>query len=146
MPAKLSRAEAVWENDLFHGNGRVKGTSGALPEMGVSWSARTEAFGGRTSPEELLAAAHASCFAMALANTLAKQQHPPGKLRVSAEATFDKVGDGFSVTRMALHVTGQVPGATAAQFEEAARAASVGCPISRALKGNVEVTVAAKLE
>ncbi len=145
MAAKQSRAEAVWENDLFHGSGRVKGTSGALPEMGVSWSARTDAFGGRTSPEELLAAAHASCFAMALSNTLAKMQAPPRRLEVSAVATFDKVGDGFSVTTMELSVVGHVPGIDAAKFEEAARSASVGCPISRALKGNVEVRVTARL-
>ncbi len=145
MAAKQSRAEAVWENDLIHGSGRVKGGSGVLPELGVSWSARTEAFGGRTSPEELLAAAHASCFAMGLSNTLAKMQAPPQRLEVTAVATFDKVGDGFSVTTMELTVTGRVAGIDATKFEEAARSASVGCPISRALKGNVEVRVRAKL-
>lgn len=145
MTAKRT-AEAVWENDLIHGSGKVKGHSGALPEVPVSWAARTEQPGGKTSPEELLAAAHASCFSMAFANGLAKLGKPPQRLRVLATATFDKVGDGFSVTTMDLEVHGKVPGIDAAKFEEAAKAASVGCPISRALHGNVTVNVVAKLE
>ena len=144
MAAKRT-AEAVWENDLLHGSGRVKGTSGALPEMGISWSARTEAPGGKTSPEELLAAAHAACFSMALSAGLARMQKPPQRIQVSATATFDKVGDGWKVTTMELNVVGKVPGLTAAEFEAAAQAAGQGCPISGALKGNVAVTVTAQL-
>lgn len=144
MAAKRT-AEAVWENDLLHGSGRVKGTSGALPEMAISWSARTEASGGKTSPEELLAAAHAACFSMALSAGLSRMQKPPQKIQVTATATFDKVGDAWKVTTMELNVVGTVPGLTAAEFETAAQAAGQGCPISGALKGNVAVTVLAKL-
>jgi lipoyl-dependent peroxiredoxin len=145
MAAKRT-ADAVWEGDLPHGNGRVKGTSGGLPEVAVSWAARTEAPGGKTSPEELLAAAHAACYSMALSAGLGRMQKPPQRLRVSATATFDKVGDAWKVTTMELNVTGTVPGLTAAEFETAAQAAGQGCPISGALKGNVAVTVHAKLE
>ena len=141
MAAKR-RANAVWESDLLHGHGKVKGTSGALPEVAVSWSARTEEPGGKSSPEELLAAAHAACYSMALSNTLAKMGKPPVRLEVGATCTFDKVGDGWSVTTMDLEVTGTVPGIDSPQFAEAAKTASVGCPISRALKGNVEIRVA----
>ncbi len=142
MAAKR-KATAVWEHDLLHGQGRVRGTSGALPEVAVSWSARTEEPGGKTSPEELLAAAHAACYSMALSNTLAKMGKPPERLDVSATCTFDKVGDQWTVTTMDLEVTGKVPGIDATKFAEAAKTASTGCPISRALKGNVEIRVAA---
>jgi len=139
-------AQAVWEGDLLHGHGTVKSTSGAFPELPISWSARTEASGGKTSPEELLAAAHAACFSMAFSNGLAKQQKPAQRLSVSATATFDKVGDGWKVTTMELKVVGKVPGISAAEFEATAKAAGAGCPISGALKGNVEVRVTATLE
>ncbi|MCI4369099.1 MAG: OsmC family peroxiredoxin [Thermoplasmata archaeon] len=138
-------AKAVWEHDLVHGSGRVRGESGALPEVPVSWASRTEEAKGRTSPEELLAAAHASCFSMALSSGLAKMQFPPERLEVSATATFDKVGDAWSVTTMEIDVVGKVPNIDAAKFQEAAKNASIGCPISRALKGNVEVRVSARL-
>jgi osmotically inducible protein OsmC len=144
MAAKRS-AHAVWLGDLPHGHGTVKGTSGALAEVGVSWPARTEAPGGRTSPEELLAAAEASCFSMALSAGLGRLQKPPTKLEVTATATFDKVGDGWKVTTMEIEVVGTVPGISAAEFEQAAAAASVGCPISSALKGNVAISVKARL-
>jgi len=145
MAAKRT-AEAVWEHDLLHGHGTVKGTSGALPSMDVSWSARTEAPGGKTSPEELLAAAHAACYSMALSAGLGRLQKPPERLSVSATATFDKVGDGWKVTTMELHVVGKVPGISAAEFTTAAQAAGQGCPISGALKGNVAISVDARLE
>ena len=145
MAAKRT-AQAVWEGDLIHGHGRVKGTSGGLPETAVSWAARTEASGGKTSPEELLAAAHASCFSMALSAGLARMQKPATRLSVEATATFDKVGDGWKVTTMELHVTGKVPGLAVAEFEAAAKSAGDGCPISGALKGNVAISVHAKLE
>ncbi|MCI4360502.1 MAG: OsmC family peroxiredoxin [Thermoplasmata archaeon] len=144
MPAKRT-AVAHWENDLLHGSGRVKGQTGVLPEMGISWSARTELPAGKTSPEELLAAAHAACFSMAFSNTLAKLQKPPQSVDVTATVTFDKVGDGWSVTTVDLDVVGRVPGIEAAQFQEAAQSAATNCPISRALKGNVEVKVSARL-
>jgi lipoyl-dependent peroxiredoxin len=138
-------AEAHWEHDLMHGSGSVKGHSGALPEMGISWSARTELPGGKTSPEELLAAAHAACFSMAFSNTLNKLGKPPEKVHVVATCTFDKVGDGWSVTTMELAVDAHVPGLEDAPFQEAAKSAAANCPISRALKGNVEVHVTARL-
>lgn len=139
-------AQAVWDGDLLRGHGRVKGASGGLPETQVSWSARTETPGGKTSPEELLAAAHAACYSMALSAGLGRMQKPPTRLSVEATATFDKVGDGWKVTSMELHVTGKVVGVSASEFEAAAKAAGEGCPISGALKGNVPITVHAKLE
>lgn len=144
MAAK-SRAEAVWEGDLPHGKGRVKGMSGGLSETAVSWAARTGTATGMTTPEELLAAAHASCFSMALSAGLGRMQKTPERLDVSATATFDKVGEGWKVTTMELTVVGKVPGISAAEFESAAKAASEGCPISGALKGNVVVSVHATL-
>lgn len=144
MAAKRT-AQAVWEHDLLRGKGTVKGTSGALPPVAVSWSARTEAPQGQTSPEELLAAAHAACYSMALSAGLGRRQHPPERLEVSATATFDKVGDGWKVVSMELAVVGKVPGITAEEFEAAAKAAGDGCPISGALKGNVPISVTAKL-
>ena len=135
----------MWQGDLLHGHGTVKGTSGAWSELPVSWASRTEAPGGKTSPEELLAAAQASCFCMALSAGLGRIQKPPERLSVSASATFDKVGDGWKVTTMEIDVTGKVPGLTAAEFDQAAQAAGQGCPISGALKGNVTITVHAKL-
>ncbi len=144
MAAKRT-AEAVWEHDLLHGQGTVKGTSGALPAIGVSWSSRTEAPAGKTSPEELLAAAHAACYSMALSAGLGRMQKPPERLDVRATATFDKVGESWNVTTMEIQVVGKVPGLSAAEFSAAAQAAAEGCPISRALKGNVAVSVNAKL-
>jgi lipoyl-dependent peroxiredoxin len=138
-------AQAVWNGDLLHGHGTVQSTSGAFGALPISWSARTEASGGKTSPEELLASAHAACFCMAFSNGLAKLQHPAESLSVRATATFDKVGDGWKVTTMDLAVEGKVPGITPAEFDQAAKAAGAGCPISGALKGNVEIRVAAKL-
>ncbi len=143
--AATRTAQAVWEGDLPHGHGSVKGTSGGLPAVQVSWSARTEQPGGRTSPEELLAAAHASCFSMALSAGLGRAQHPPTKLETTAAATFDKVGDGWKVTKVEISVVGHVPGISAEEFAAAAQAAGAGCPISGALKGNVAVSVQAKL-
>ena len=140
MAAKRT-ATAVWEHDLLHGHGTVKGTSGALSDVPVSWAARTESPGGKTSPEELLAAAQASCFCMALSAGLGRMQKPPERLSVSATATFDKVGDGWKVTTMEIDVTGTVAGISAAEFDQAAQAAGQGCPISGALKGNVTITV-----
>jgi len=144
--AVKSRAEAVWDGDLPQGRGRVKGTSGGLAEMSVSWAARSGAASGLTTPEELLAAAHAACYAMALSGGLGRMKKPPQRLQVSATATFDKVGEGWKVTTMELSVIGKVPGISATEFEAAAKAAAEGCPISGALKGNVTVTHSAKLE
>jgi lipoyl-dependent peroxiredoxin len=140
------RAEVTWEGDLMTGRGIVSAKSSGLFENApVSWAARTESADGRTSPEELLAAAHASCFAMALSHGLAQAKTPADKLEVRATVTFEKVGAGFRVTSSALDVTGWVKELGAAAFEKAANAAKDGCPISQALKGNVELSVKAAL-
>lgn len=144
--AEVRRAECTWEGDLLSGSGRVSAaTSGLFRELPVSWASRTEAPAGRTSPEELLAAAHASCFSMALSNTLAKAGTPPQRLEVSAEVTFEKVGEGWSVVASHLRAGGIVPGADAAGFAQAATSAKDGCPVSRALSPDVRLSVEAEL-
>src|SRR5690348_11092377 len=116
--ATTRRADAVWEGDLASGQGRVSAaTSAHFKDLPVSWSSRTEAPAGRTSPEELLAAAHASCFAMALSAGLGRAGTAPKRLEVSASVTFDKVGDGWRVTKSELTVRGWVPGSDAEKFK-----------------------------
>ncbi|MCJ7771315.1 OsmC family peroxiredoxin [Candidatus Bathyarchaeota archaeon] len=145
MAAKR-RADVTWENDLIRGSGKVRFGTGALPETGVTWVSRTEQPGGKTSPEELLAAAHASCYAMALSATLAGNKTPPTRLDVTAECTFDRVGDKWKVTAMELTVKGFVPNIDSAKFEEMAKIGEASCPISNALRNNVEIKVNASLE
>jgi lipoyl-dependent peroxiredoxin len=140
-----STAEAVWEHDLMKGSGRVRFGSGAAHDLPVSWASRTEASNGKTSPEELLAAAHAACYSMAFSAGLARNGTPPDRLTVQAVASFDKVGDAWRVTTMELSVSGVVPTITKEKFEELARAAKEGCPISNAIKGNVEIRLNAEL-
>jgi osmotically inducible protein OsmC len=145
--AARRRADAVWNGDLPSGKGRVSAsTSGAFKDLAVSWATRSEqASNGQTSPEELVAAAHASCFAMALSAGLGGTGTPPEQLDVSATVTFDRVGDGFKVTSSELEVRGRVPGLDEAGFKKAAEDAKEGCPISQALKGNVDLSVNASL-
>lgn len=145
--AATRTATVTWTGTLAQGSGTVTaGTSELFTDLPVSWSARTEAPAGQTSPEELLAAAHASCFAMALSGALVRAGTPPDHLHVSAAVTFDKVGDGWSVTRSEIDVVGVVPGADEAGFDAAAQGTGTGCPISKALAGNVEIIVSAALE
>jgi osmotically inducible protein OsmC len=145
--AAIRRAETNWTGTLATGSGTVSGvSSGTFTKLPVSWAARTEASNGQTSPEELLAAAHASCFAMALSGSLARAGTPPDRLDVSAEVTFDKLEAGWRVVSSALTVRGWVPGSSADDFLAAAEATRDGCPISQALKGNVALTVDATLE
>jgi lipoyl-dependent peroxiredoxin len=140
------RGEATWSGNLTEGSGAVSlATSGLANELPVTWASRTEDHGGKTSPEELIAAAHAACFSMFLANVLAQGGNPAEKLDVSATSSFEKVEAGFRMTTMALKVRGSVPGLDAAAFEQAAEVAREGCPVSNALKGNVEITVKAAL-
>ncbi len=140
-------ATTTWTGSLTEGSGTVSaGTSQLFTDLPVSWASRTEEHNGRTSPEELLAAAHASCFSMALSGGLARAGTPPDHLHVSATVTFDKVGDKWGVTASQLDVVGVVPGIDDAAFDAAARDAKDGCPISRALAGNVELSVSAALE
>ena len=147
MAAQIRRAEATWSGDLASGSGDVRaGTSGAFDRLAVTWPSRTEAHEGRTSPEELLAAAHASCFAMQLSSVLAKAGTPPERLEISSEVTFDRVDEKWTVVSSELRVGGSVPGASDEAFREAAENAKESCPISRALKGNVRLSVEAQLE
>jgi osmotically inducible protein OsmC len=116
-----------------------------MSEIPVTWQARTEAAGGKTSPEELIAAAHASCFCMALSGALARNGSPPEELHVEATCSLDRVEGGYKITTMALKVRGTVAGMDEAAFQQAAREAGKGCPVGRALTGNVEITVDAAL-
>ena len=138
------RAEVTWRGELFTGEGTITSVgSGAFGPLDVTWPSRAEDPDGRTSPEELIAAAHASCYCMALSNGLTKGGNPPEELRASATVTLVP---GTGITSSTLTVVGKVPGIDAAGFKEAAEAAKDGCPVSGALKGNVELSVDATLE
>src|ERR1700737_403941 len=145
--AAVRRADVAWSGNLATGKGKVSAsTSGAFKGLEVSWPRRSEAdANGVTSPEELLAASHASCYAMALSAGLGGAGSPPETLAVSATVTFDKVGDGFKVVSSVLEVRGRVPNMDEAAFVKAAEAAKDGCPISAALKGNIDLSVKATL-
>jgi osmotically inducible protein OsmC len=140
------RARAVWEGDLAQGSGTVSlessGQGGTLP---ATWASRTARSGGKTSPEELIAAAHSTCFSMALAHALTEAGTPPTRLTTEATCTFAPAEGGFKIASMELRVTGEVAGIDAAGFAAAAAEAKDGCPVSQALKGNVPITVAAEL-
>ena len=139
-------AQAVWQGSLAQGAGTVALTSsGGAGPLPVTWASRTARSEGKTSPEELVAAAHASCYCMALSGILGEAGTPPERLEVSATVTFAQVEGGFKVASSALEVTGTVPGIDAAAFRDAANKAKDGCPISGALKNNVEITVVADL-
>lgn len=141
--AARSSATTVWQGDLESGSGKAKAASGAIPEVDVSWATRIDRVDGKTSPEELLATAHASCYCMALAHGLGEAGNPPDELTTTATVTFVP---GEGVQSSELEVTGKVPGLEAAAFEEATKAAGEECPISQALAGNVEISVSATLE
>jgi osmotically inducible protein OsmC len=138
-------ASATWEGDLTSGSGDVSTQSSAVRKATVEWSSRAEQADDNTSPEELIAAAHASCVLMALANVLAQAETPPGRLESEATATFDKTGEGFRLTTMRLSIRGEVDGLDDDGFRRAAEEAKENCPVSQALKGNVEVTLEAAL-
>ena len=140
--AAQSGASTEWQGDLGHGSGVTTPASGAFDPVPVTWASRTAPSAGKTSPEELLAAAHASCYCMQLSHELAEAGTPPDQL--SATATVDFV-PGEGVTSSLLVVTGSVPGIDQDAFAAAAASAGENCPISGALKGNVEVTVDATL-
>ncbi|MDX6689126.1 MAG: lipoyl-dependent peroxiredoxin [Solirubrobacteraceae bacterium] len=141
--AASSSATTVWEGDLAHGSGVTTAASGAFDPVDVSWASRTKRAAGKTSPEELLAAAHAACYAMGLSHELAEAGTPPDRLETTAEVEFVP---GEGVTSSHLTVSGRVPGIDQDAFTAAAQAAGEGCPISGALKGNVVITVDATLE
>ena len=137
--ATQRKAEVVWEGDLVQGKGTiVTNTSGALPELAVSWASRSEEPNGKTSPEELIAAAHASCFAMALSHELAQAGHTAERLETTATVTFQP-GEGILSSQ--LTITGSVPGLSDDELRRFAEAAKDGCPVSQALAG-IEITLA----
>ena len=137
-------AQVTWRGSLLEGSGAIESTtSGAIGELGVTWKARSEDdHGGLTSPEELLAAAHAACFSMALSAGLARADTPADELHTSATVTFQP---GEGITRIALTVDGRVPGIDGVAFEEAALAAKENCPVSKALAGVPEISLEATL-
>ena len=136
------RARVTWQGDLMSGSGTIDEVgSGAFGPLDVTWASRTEESNGKTSPEELIAAAHASCFSMALSHALAQAGTAPERLSVSATVTFVP---GTGITRSALEVEGSVPGLDEDGFRQAAENAKENCPVSQALKGNVELSVNAR--
>jgi osmotically inducible protein OsmC len=143
----VHQAGTTWQGGLTDGSGSITGsTSGKLKDLKLSWDARTGSDDALTTPEELLAAAHAACFAMALAFELQGRKAEPQKLDVTANVGFDpKVGGGFQVSFSELSVKGQVSGISQEAFQEAVDQAAQGCPISQALMGNVEITGVAEL-
>ena len=138
-----SSATTVWQGDLAKGAGTTSPESGAFPDVDVTWASRTSRSAGKTSPEELLAAAHSACFCMGLSHELAQAGTPPDRLEATATVDFVP-GEGVKSSHIVVH--GRVPGIDQARFEEAARAAGQGCPISGALAGNVEISVEATLD
>ncbi len=140
-----SRASAEWQGDLMSGQGKTSAASGTFTGANLSWKARTEGAARSTTPEELLAASHASCFSMALSHGLAQGGHVPKRLETSCVVEFGpKAGGGFEVKSSTLEVKGWVPGIDAAAFERAAEGAKNGCPISAALK--IPMSVKASLQ
>ena len=133
-----STSSAHWEGDLLSGSGTASLSSGATAPLPVDWKARSDESGGKTSPEELIAAAHATCFSMALSHALGSGGTPPASLDVTATATFVP---GTGITAMKLAVTGDVPGLSDDDFRQAAEEAKTGCPVSQAMAGNVEITL-----
>ena len=145
--ATVRRAVTTWEGPLNTGTGVTSaGSSGTFSDLPVSWASRTEQPDGRTSPEELLAAAHASCFAMAFASRLAKAGARPQHLEVTADVTFQQGEAGWRVASSRLTVRGRVDGMDDDRYRELADDAKENCPISQALRGNVELSVEASLE
>jgi lipoyl-dependent peroxiredoxin len=136
-------AHVTWSGSLLEGGGTIDSVgSGAFGSLGVTWEARTEESNGRTSPEELIAAAHAACFSMAFSGGLAKAGTPPERLETSATVTFVP---GEGITKSALTVHGSVPGMDEEAFRAAAETAMENCPVSKALAGVPEITVDASL-
>jgi osmotically inducible protein OsmC len=138
------KAEVTWHGDLMSGSGRIETvTSGAVGGLDVSWPARSEEPGGMTSPEELIAAAHATCLSMALSHGLAESGHAPEELKTSATVTFQP---GEGITKIALDVAGKVPGMDDNAFRQAAETAKENCPVSKALAAVPDVSLSARLE
>jgi osmotically inducible protein OsmC len=137
------RASAVWSGDLKNGKGTISTESGVLQDSPYGFKTRFEDAKG-TNPEELIGAAHAGCFSMALSNVLGEAGLTASEIRTAAEVTLDKVADGFAITAVHLTVTAKIPGADAKAFEDAANKAKAGCPVSKVL--NAKITMDARLE
>jgi osmotically inducible protein OsmC len=137
-------AEVTWHGDLMSGSGRVDSvTSGAIGGLDVDWRARSEDAESRTSPEELIAAAHAACLSMALSHGLGQAGHPADELKTSATVSFQP---GEGITKIALRVAGKVPGMSQDEFRQAAETAKENCPVSKALEAVPDITLDARLE
>jgi osmotically inducible protein OsmC len=136
-------AQATWDGDLVHGSGHVKTGSGSV-DTDMTWAARAEDVEG-ASPEELIAAAHATCVSMALAAGLAREGTPPQRLETEASTSFEQAGEGFRLSSIRLTIRGRVEGIDDAAFRAAAESAKENCPVSQALKGNVEISLDASL-
>jgi lipoyl-dependent peroxiredoxin len=147
MPLAERTATAVWEGGLAQGKGLLDMASGAAESLPISWPARTERSDGKTSPEELIAAAHAGCFAMALSHALGTDGHPPERLQVQAVCAIEKKPEGgIRISSVRLTVTARIPGADDAAFRKGLAGAEQGCPVSNALRNNVDVQVSGELE
>ena len=146
MPRVQRDADVVWEGNVARGNGTIEGGTGALQGLPMSLPTRVGDPEGKTSPEELVAAAHAGCFAMSLSGELTRAGTPPTRLEANSLVTVDQVGDSHQITTIDLTVVGQVPGIDEATFQEAARAAEESCTISNALRANAEIRLDARLE
>jgi osmotically inducible protein OsmC len=140
------RAETTWTGTLAKGQGIIHVGSGAVAELPVTWASRVERPDGKTSPEELIAAAHASCYAMALSVTLERGNTPATQLTVNAVCTLDDSSGAPKISTMDLTVRGKVPGLDAAGFQKAAQQAEQLCPVSNALRGGVQIHLTAHLE
>jgi lipoyl-dependent peroxiredoxin len=140
-----SKASAVWTGSLKEGKGTISTATGVLNNANYSFATRFEGATSGTTPEELIAAAHASCFSMALGAQLGGSGLTPNKIETHAAVTLAKVGEGFSITKIALTTTASVPGATKEVFDKAAAGAKAGCPISKLFANNTEITLDAKL-
>jgi lipoyl-dependent peroxiredoxin len=144
MP-RTSNATAVWNGSLKEGKGSISAGSGAFKDTQYSFHSRFEN-GAGTNPEEMIAAAHAGCFSMALGAELGKAGHTPDRIQTKAEVTLDTVDGKPTVAKIHLTARAKVPGADKAAFDKAAEAAKAGCPISRLFKGNTEISLDAQLE
>ena len=138
-----SSAKATWHGSLGEGHGHIDVGSGSIPQMNVSWAARTQAHGGKTSPEELIASAHAACYAMAFTHTATQAGHAPSAVEVDAVCSFEQVDGKFRITTMKLTLRAALPGADDAKLQDLARQAEQGCPVSNALRNNVSIEVEA---
>jgi lipoyl-dependent peroxiredoxin len=146
MSIAVRESEVLWEGPLARGTGTLTSGSGALDELVVTWASRTERPDGKTSPEELIASAHASCFAMALALVLGENDTPPERVTVSAACTLDEVDGAPRITTVELTARARVPGLAADQFNSAVNQAAALCPVSNALQGNVTIRVDSELD